>query len=268
MLRNLYYRIVLAAKRLVYMNRGEPYHVAGRTVRYVPGTRPVRLGYAHSRNRAVRFDALQVKLLSSGLKEGDTAIDIGAHAGQYCLLMAEMCGKSGRVIAFEPDPHARSLLNRNIALNPKLKSPTIETCAVSDAAGEAVLFSCGGNSQSSLARSGIGINAAESAEQFTVLLVTLDDYIASHALSAPRWVKIDVEGAEIRVLKGAAKLLAGDTQIICELHPYAWPEFGDSFETMQELVAASGRSIRYLDEPREFNGVPIYGSVLLERKAE
>jgi FkbM family methyltransferase len=209
---------------------------------------------------------MQARLFAEGLDEGDTAIDIGSHAGQYALIMAARCGSSGHVAAFEPDPHARRKLERNIALNPAVKPPVVEALAVSDAPGEAVLYSQGGNSQSSLARSGIGEAVAELAETFTVPLVTLDGYLADRGLATPRWVKIDTEGAEIRILKGAPKLLAGASNVLCELHPYAWEEFGNSFDELLAAVSQSGRRIRYIDEDAELRAADVrYGAVLLER---
>ena len=79
----------------------------------MPGTRPVRVRYVHSVDDAVaRYDALQIKLFSSCLVEGDTALDIGAHYGVYSVLMAALCGQTGRVVAFEPDPYAREVLEK------------------------------------------------------------------------------------------------------------------------------------------------------------
>ena len=157
-------RLVLGLKRFIYGKRGEPYVIAGRTLRYTPGTRPVRTSYANSTNDNSRYDALQIKLLAGHLREGHTAIDVGAHWGQYCILMAAMCGATGNVVAFEPDRYARKVLMRNLQLNPSIKPPTVEALAVSDAQGEAVLYSRGGNSLSSLARSGIGEAAAGDVE--------------------------------------------------------------------------------------------------------
>lgn len=262
------HQTALRLKELVWGRRGEPYPIAGQVLRYAPGTRPVRTRYATSANPAVRYDAMQAQLFDEGLGEGDTAIDIGAHAGQYALIMAARCGRTGHVAAFEPDPHARRKLERNIALNPGVKPPVVEALAVSDAPGAAVLYSQGGNSQSSLARSGIGEAVAERAETFTVPLVTLDGYMADRGLAPPRWVKIDTEGAEIRILKGAPQLLAGASNILCELHPYAWAEFGNDFGELQAAVGAAGRSIRYIDENAEMRPADVrYGTVLLERKS-
>src|SRR2546422_8791401 len=96
-------QVALTIKRLVYGRRGEPYRICGHTLRYLPGTRPVRLRYVHSENWVPRYDALQVRLFSTSLVEGDTFIDVGAHCGQYTILAAAVCGRTGRVIAFEPD---------------------------------------------------------------------------------------------------------------------------------------------------------------------
>jgi FkbM family methyltransferase len=265
MLSNLRHKFVILLKRAFYGSRGEPYPVNGRTLRYIAGTRPVRLHYKNSPNANVRFDALQVELLLRGLKAGDTAIDLGAHCGQYCLIMAELCGPTGNVVAFEPDPHARELLEKNLALNPEVKKPTIEAIAISDADGEAILHSRGGNSQSSLARSAVVFSGEQKSEEFRVPTMRLDAYLTQAGLPEPAWVKIDTEGAEIRILKGAPRLLQGPSQIICELHPYAWPEFGDTFAELKALVAGAGRRMRYLGTDCEISGDPTYGTVLIDR---
>jgi FkbM family methyltransferase len=256
---------VVALKRFLYGRRGEPYRIDGHTLRYLPGTRPVRLRYTRSQNRVARYDSLQVAWLSSHLTEGDTAIDIGAHYGSYSILMAAKCGQSGHVIAFEPDPYAREVLARNLGLNPNIRRPKVEMCALSDEIGEATLFSRGGNSQSSLARSAVEFSAAHTSEEIRVPLVTLDSYFSGCNLPEIRCVKIDAEGAEIRILKGAKRVLASNAKVVCELHPYAWPEFGNTLSELKDLAEAAGRRIRYLDQIAEIGEQAEYGTVLLER---
>jgi FkbM family methyltransferase len=262
---NFQHRFVLGLKWALYGRRGEPYRIEEQTLRYLPGTRPVRLRYTSSRSSVVRYDALQVAWLSSHLREGDTAVDIGAHYGSYSILMAAKCGQSGHVISFEPDPYAREVLARNLGLNPSIKRPKVEICACSDEIGEATLFSRGGNSQSSLARSAVEFSAAHTAEAIRVPLVTLDSYLSECNLPEPRCVKIDAEGAEIRILKGAKQVLASNADVVCELHPYAWPEFCNTLAELKGLAAAAGRRIRYLDQDTEIGEQAEYGTVLLER---
>lgn len=264
MLTSMKHRLALWFKRLLYSRRGEPYKIRGLTLRYAPGSRPVRVVYKNSSSANTRYDALQMELLSSDLQPGDTAIDIGAHHGQYCVLMAAVCGESGCVVAFEPDPYAREMLLRNLALNPGLKRPQIEAVALSDTDGEAVLYSRGGNSQSSLARSGTEFSADHHAESIRVRTMRLDTYLAQNRVPTPKWVKIDAEGAEIRILRGAPGLLGGSARIICELHPYAWPEFANDYAELRELVASAGRRMHYLGSAEEMPAAVVYGTVLIE----
>ncbi len=259
------HHLVLGLKQVFYGRRGEPYRIEGHTLRYLPGTRPVRLRYTRSRNGITRYDALQVVWLSTHLTEGDTALDIGAHYGTYSILMAAKCGQTGSVVAFEPGSHARAVLSRNLNLNPCIKQPAVEVCACSDAIGEATLFSRGGNSQSSLARSAVEFSPEHKSEEIRVPLITLDSYLSERNLPEPRCVKIDAEGAEIRILKGAKQILCSNANIICELHPYAWREFGNTLAELKDLAAAAGRRIRYLDQDTEIGKQVEYGTVLLER---
>jgi FkbM family methyltransferase len=259
------HQLVLGLKRAFYSGRGEPYRIGEHTLRYLPGSRPVRLRYSRSPNSVARYDALQVAWLTNHLTEGDIAIDVGAHHGTYSVLMAAKCGQTGHVVAIEPDPYSREALVKNIGLNPGIKPPVVEACACSDEIGEATLFCRRGNSQSSLAWSPVEFSAAERCEEIRVPLVTLDSYLSERNLPQPRCVKIDAEGAEIRILKGANQVLANNADIICELHPYAWPEFGNTLSELKDLAVAAGRRIRYLDKTAEIGEQAEYGTVLLER---
>src|SRR5262249_9423367 len=203
--------------------------------------------------------ALQLRLISENLQEGDTALDIGAHSGEYSIIMAAICGLSGQVIAFEPDPYARQMLSRNIKLNPNLNAPLVEKIALSSCAGETVLYSSGRNSNSSLVRPGLGPS-----EKIPVIQITLDEYLSMQQYPEPRLIKIDTEGAEIRILRGAQRCLSGSSRIICELHPYAWADFGNSLDELKALVKASGRRIRYLGQDNEMGDKATYGVVVLE----
>jgi FkbM family methyltransferase len=182
--------------------------------------------------------------------------------------MAARCGSTGKVVAFEPDPYALELLAKNLRLNPGIKRPTVEACACSDEIGEAILFSRRGNSQPSLARSVVDFLPDHHSEEIRVPTITLDSYLAEHGLGDPRCVKTDAEGAEIRILKGARGVLASAADVICELHPYAWPEFGNTLDELKQLAAAAGRRIRYLDLDTEIREQAEYGKALVERCSE
>lgn len=265
MLRRIRHQAALASKRFLYGKRGEPYSIRGHTLRYIPGTRPTKLKYANSENDLVaRYDALQLRLITENLSAGDTAIDIGAHCGQYAILMAALCGFTGQVIAFEPDPYARVTLAHNIKLNPSIKPPQVEMLAVSDCSGQSFLYSRGGNANSSLVASALG-SPELNVEEIPVTTVSLDDYLSERKLPQPRWVKIDAEGAEIRILRGAQRCLSGNAGVICELHPQAWAAFDSSLDELKDLAKVSGRRVRYLDQDNEIADPTTYGAVVLER---
>lgn len=266
MLQNLKHRLVLWAKSLIYGRRGEAYSVMGQRLYFVPGTRPVRLKYRNSSNSIVRYDALQIEHLCACLGAGDFAMDIGTHAGQHALIMAMLCGEKGRVIAFEPDVHARKLLAQNIALNRNIAPPRVEVMALSDHNGMATFFSNGGDANSSLSLSGLSPAMDKQFERMEVPVIRFDDYMRDNALPMPKFVKIDTEGAEIRILQGAESLLASDAEIVCELHPYAWEGFGNSLDDLTSIIAKFGRHMRYLDQAEPVVGEPVYGVVVLERE--
>jgi FkbM family methyltransferase len=259
-------RLALACKNWIFGGRGEPYRVGGTTLRFVPGTRPVRLRYQTAENAVNRYDAMQLAWMLDRLNEGDIAVDVGANSGQCAVVMAQRCGPTGAVVAFEPNPHARVLLNRNFDLNPTIKRATIESFACSDAIHEEVeLYHNGNASNSALVRFRDSNRCSQSSDSFRVPVTTLDSYFAQWALPAPRYVKIDTEGAEIRVLQGARDLLSSSAEILCELHPFAWPLFGNSLQELRNLVARYGRRMRYLDQGLEIGDEAAYGIVTLER---
>lgn len=250
-------------KRILFAKYGEPYHFGQETLRFVPGTRPVRLKYRHSTNANARNDALQVALILESVKTGSRALDIGGHAGQYGLLLAAKCGVTGRVVSFEPDPDAAEIYRRNVALNQSVRPPELVGMACSDRAGSATFFTQGGNSQSSLARSALPDN--RSTNQIMVETVRLDDWWFQEEDRAPDFVKIDTEGAEFHVLKGMPRILDSPALIVCELHPFAWEEFGVSFDDLNRLLREHGRRPVWIDGTGEAKAPGKYGTVILKK---
>jgi FkbM family methyltransferase len=255
--------ILAQLKKLLYQGKGEPYSIPDHRLRFTIGTRPVRMKYANSQNDEIRFDALQSKFLISNLREGDTAIDVGANVGSYSVIMSALCGKTGHVIAFEPHPEARKVIDVNFNLNPTLKKPTIVPAACSDAAGKSKFFCYPSSARSMLVKRDL---SGLPPEEIEVDVVTLDDFLLDHQLGEIKLIKIDVEGAEVAVLRGAREILESKAIIICELHPFAWPSFGTSAEELTNLISLHSRRIRYLDSDNSIRlGEHLrYGTVVLE----
>jgi FkbM family methyltransferase len=233
-------------------------------VRFIVGTRPIRLKYVDAKEAVSRNDARQVQFFLDQLRPGQTVYDIGAHYGEYAVLLAALVGPQGRVVSFEPDVAAQPVLRENLQLNGFADWVRVESCAISDTESTQTLFARHGDSKSSLVRSGLGGSASDAdVERYDVAVVRLDDYVQSSGLPKPDLIKLDVEGAEINVLRGASETLRSGTVIVCELHPYAWRGFGTTFEEFLRLVADAGRSVRYLDADVKIADGGLYGAVII-----
>jgi FkbM family methyltransferase len=221
--------------------------------------------YLESGDFTTRNELRQIEFLLDNVHQGDLAFDVGAHAGQYAILLGALVGARGHVYSFEPDAIARTILDRNISLNEFAGRVTIETVALSDRNGTHNFFSLGGNSMSSLARTGLGTAATSVAvSETTVETVRLDDFVKTRQLPVPQWIKIDTEGAEIAILRGARETLRSVRGILCELHPYTWEEFGSTFQELLDLVEVAGRTIRYLDPDVKVSDGAVYGTVVIQ----
>jgi FkbM family methyltransferase len=260
-----FHRAVTNAKKFWYGDRGEPIQYRSHKLRFIPGTRPVRLHYGDSPDVTVRNDVKQITFFLENIRAGDFVLDVGGHFGQYAVLLGALTASSGRVVSFEPDPVARKILHSNLGLNGLSERVTVESLALFDTPGEHSFFSKGADSMSSLMRSGLGSNSGSSeVKEYRVKTVPLDDYLGERGLGMPRWIKLDTEGAEINILRGAREVLRSDATIVCELHPYAWEEFGTSFAELLEIVRRAGKTIEYLDRSIRITDGAFYGAAIIK----
>lgn len=146
------------------------------------------------------------------LSPGDTCIDVGAHTGRHTLPMAYCVSPGGRIFAFEPIPAIATELKEKLSVLPDInKTVRLTQCALADARGE-VNFTLVSNNPG---YSGLLPRHYDREEQTKIIRVTLcclDDFIAE--IPTVRFIKIDCEGAELRVLRGASLLLKRDRPIV------------------------------------------------------
>jgi FkbM family methyltransferase len=138
------------------------------------------------------------------LREGDLFLDIGANIGSYTVLASGVCRST--TWAFEPDPNTLHHLKRNIAINELNGLVTVYECALGPTQGE-IPFTVGRDT----------VNKVASADDKNVRIVRqeqLDDLIGA---AQPIMIKMDVEGYEECVLRGATALLANQCLKIIEL---------------------------------------------------
>ncbi|MBL0869952.1 MAG: FkbM family methyltransferase [Phycisphaerales bacterium] len=142
-------------------------------------------------------------LFQQYVRPGASVLDIGANVGFYTLLSAKLTGPSGAVVAFEPLPRNLEYLRAHVKLN-SINHARILDAAVSDKPGEATFSTHQDPSQAKLSNEG----------DIKVRVVTLDQLFAAGDIPVPNLIKIDVEGAEGLVLRGAAQLLAKHKPVI------------------------------------------------------
>jgi FkbM family methyltransferase len=165
-----------------------------------------------------RYEQDEIRFVRGVLKHGDSAIDAGGHIGFFTMHMAAAVGRDGRVYAFEPLDANAVLLERSIGENGFTDRVRFQRAAVGATAGTATLtfpvetLNSGG---AYLLRDGSAPLTGNVKKE--VPLVALD---ALDLRRPMRFIKMDVEGAEPQVLRGAARILQEDKPIVLsELHP-------------------------------------------------
>lgn len=142
-------------------------------------------------------------LLLKTVQEAKVVYDIGANVGFYTLLFSDLVGRKGKVFAFEPLPGNMAYLKKHLSLNSCVNVKIIDA-AVSDC--------CGRESFDSGANSALG--SLSSQGSISVEVVNLDELLLKNEIKSPDYMKIDVEGAELRVLSGARNILAKYSPVI------------------------------------------------------
>ncbi len=185
---------------------------------------------------------------TSTLKPGMTVYDIGANVGFYSLLSAVLVGPQGRVFAFEPLPRNLGYLRRHVALN-KMQNITVVDKALSDREGTVTFEEGPAHTMGKMGSSGT----------LQVAMTTVDIVRRAAHSPDPSLLKIDVEGAEMLVLKGAEQTLRQCRPVIflathgaqvhkdcCEylkaLGYRLSPLSGASVETADEILAEPERA--------------------------
>lgn len=142
---------------------------------------------------------------------GDIVVDVGAAFGFYTIMSSTKVGEHGKVVAIEPQPDIFGMLNRNINLN-KLANVITLNYAISSKTSTLRLYST---------YSTIPERAGQSLESYIeVSADTLDNLLGQLDIHEVNWIKVDVEGAELEVLKGAVGILSKSREIsiLVEVH--------------------------------------------------
>jgi FkbM family methyltransferase len=153
-------------------------------------------------------------------KEGDIVVDVGAHIGKYSIIASKMVGSRGKVIAIEAHPGNCDLLRQNIALN-KLSNVAVLNCAAHSTETLVRLYEPGQEDGFTIYNTIMTDRASLNTQRYVeVKANTLDSLLLEAGIKQVNWIKIDVEGAEFEVLRGATAILSSskDISLLIEIH--------------------------------------------------
>ena len=174
------------------------------------------------------------------LKPGMTALDIGAHIGYFTRLFSVLVGTEGKVYAFEPYPENFCLLQTNIS---RLANIVLLNKAISDTNGVNRLFMSNANSGShSLFQPVVMLRNHTVSPSLESEIVTLDTFWEESGRPSIDFIKMDIEGAEPRALRGAQQLLRHNKKLtlITEFCPANLRAGGTEPEEFLDLLSGFG----------------------------
>ena len=183
--------------------------------------------------------------IASCLNRGDCFIDIGANIGLMSIFASQCVGNPGKILAFEAHPETHELLLENIQLN-KIENIKTFNFALGNETGKATIYD-----NWNVNRGGASLVIhAENSTGFEVDVKTLDEVIQNDF--QPKMIKIDVEGFEFQVLKGAANTIKNCKPILIiefsvsrenQYDPFEMIDFIESFG-FYEIFKLSGTKER------------------------
>jgi FkbM family methyltransferase len=177
-----------------------------------------------------------VNVFKKMLKPGMTVLDLGANIGYFSVLASGLVGNRGQLHAFEPAPTCFTRLKKNLAA---FSWAHVHSIAVGDEPGTARFhFSHKGN------ETGWGSLLPDdnvSAQEITVPVLTLDTWAHNQAIRRVDLIKMDLEGAEYRAIKGAEALLCQHRPlVVAELNEVCLRRDHRTPEDVLSLLRAAG----------------------------
>lgn len=176
------------------------------------------------------WEPLETALIAEILKPGDTFVDVGANIGYFTLLASQRIGAGGKVIAVEANPRTFKLLEANVRLNGCI-NVALNHVAAGEAAGFATMFEReAGNA---------GGDQVDFASDGTITVERLDSLIGDAPV---RLIKLDIEGAEAKALRGATGLLerSDAPDLVFEFTPKFLSGMGDDPRELIALLESFG----------------------------
>lgn len=185
-------------------------------------------------------DAGDLRFLWKTLQPGETFFDVGAYHGVYSVVAGKRVTNWGRVVAFEPSPRDRKRLQLHLRWN-GIRSAQIEPYAAGAAAMKTTFYQVVSGDST---RNGLRPPATDdSTAKIPVETISLDQYVAEKRVEQVDVMKLDVEGGELEVLRGATKMFERfRPTLICEVLDETTNVWGYKAREIVEYLSATGYS--------------------------
>jgi FkbM family methyltransferase len=178
------------------------------------------------------YEPEKTRAIQALLKPGETFVDVGGNKGDFALLAAKIVGDNGNVVCIEPEPTNLNWIRRSIDLN-GYKNIKVCNLALSDHDGESLLHLGTKSGFHTL------LSGAPDRDQgsLKVRVRKLDSLLPELDVRAVNVLKIDVEGAELQVLKGAIETIRANPQIVLflDIHPFLGVNVSEVFDYLDFL---------------------------------
>jgi FkbM family methyltransferase len=246
--------LVAAVWRVFFYALGPTASFVMRTPYYRLRVHPRRGTLTRAIIRRGNWEAAETRAFAAAIAPGDFVVDAGANFGHYALVAAAIAGPAGLVVAFEPHPAVFPLLADNVGLQDH-GNIVAEPAGLAEVRGTLEITTDLGNPGG---HSFIASNVRSGGGGIVVPLRGLDEYLADQGLAERRLalLKIDVQGFEMRVLRGAAATIDRHRPVVfCEVTPDALRAAGDSHQALLDFFATRGyaaQAIGHGDGPIPF----------------
>ena len=213
-------------------------------------------------NTKSTYEPEVVYVLSEVLREGNVFVDVGAHIGYLSLVARSMVGETGKIYSVEPEYNNFEQLSDNIAINLYDNVHPIRA-VVTDHSGMETLYvnidNDGGHALWDCGLHFLNQKTRENPQTVQVEAITLDELAEKEGINHINLLKIDTEGAELRILHGAVQLLEEGRirNIVLEVHSQGLELLGGNTEELFEYLGEFDYEPTILTP----NGKPLNGNI-------
>jgi len=192
------------------------------------------------------YESDNFHFLKDHCKKGDVVIDVGAHIGLFSVCAAQLTGGDGKVYSFEPAPPTNALLKKTVSINHKQNIVEPRSEAVAEKEGTTFFYvsDTEGDNSNSL----VSYRMDKKLDKVEVKITSVDNFVGANKINKINFIKIDAEGYECSVLKGAEQTFKEFRPVgILALHPLGIESNGDSLGEIFDFLQKINYKIVYKD---------------------